>query len=180
MALMAFSMSYTLRKNRLLVRQGKMKWWLRWHHWAGFFGGTMALGHTMGNLTDMGTLIIGLLLLVMGSSGIYYLEKRSKRPLNNATTELSVARNERKRLDTHYRDLYASGMSSSPQGLQVYKDLLAQHAKVVAQESEVSVLREKGASWTWWRHLHNVGTMMLVGVLLVHIWSKLYFAGVVL
>ena len=178
MALMVFSMSYTLRKRKWLIKQGKMAWWLRWHHWAGFIGGCLALGHTLGNLTDLGTLLIALLLLVMGTSGLYFLERRSRRPLNEATTNLNTARKERKRLDALYRDLHAKGQSGTTQGLQTYNGLMAQHARVMELEKEVAALKEKGTSWTWWRHLHNVSTMMLVGVLMVHIWSKLYFSGV--
>lgn len=178
MALMVFSMSYSLRKRKWLIKQGKMAWWLSWHHWAGFIGGVLALGHTLGNLTGLGTLLIALMLLVLGTSGLYFLERRSRRPLNEATTKLNTAQKERKRLDALYRDLHAKGQSGTPQGLEAYNGLMAQHAKVMELEKEVAAHKEKGTSWTWWRHLHNVSTMMLVGVLLVHIWSKLYFSGV--
>lgn len=178
MALMVLSMTYSLRKRKWLVKQGKMTWWLNWHHWAGFVGGVLALGHTLGNLTGLGAALIAALLLVMGTSGLYFLEKRSRRPMTEATKELSAVRKERTRLDRTYRDLYAVGRSGTHEGVAAYNALMAQHAKVVEQEKNVTALKAEGTSWTWWRTVHNVGTMMLVGVLLVHIWSKLYFSGV--
>ncbi|UCC93173.1 MAG: hypothetical protein JSW25_00395 [Thermoplasmata archaeon] len=177
MALMVFSMAYSLRKRKWLVRQGKMTWWLTWHHWAGFIGGVLALGHTLGNLTRLGTLIIALLLLVLGSSGLYFLERRSRRPLSEATSDLAKQRKERKRLDAEYRGLYAAGRSGTPQGQEAYRELMETHERVQTMEKEVAALKERGPSWTFWRHTHNIGTMMLVGVLLVHIWSKVYFGG---
>jgi hypothetical protein len=180
MALMVFSMTYTLRKRKWVIKQGKMSWWLTWHHWAGFIGGLLALGHTLGNLTSLGTLLIALLLLVMGSSGIYFLEKRSRRPLKTATGQLAKARKERKVLDTEYRGLFAVGRSGTPEGVRIYNDLMATHQRVLSQEKEVAALKDRGTSWKWWIHLHNISTMMMLGVLLVHIWSKIYFAGLVL
>jgi len=178
MGMIAASMVYSLRKRKWLVRTGKMAWWLNWHHWVGFTGGVLALGHTMGNLTGLGTLLIAVLLLVMGTSGLYFLERRAKRPLNEATRGLAAARKERKGLDTTYRDLHAAGRSGTPEGVGTYDRLMAQHAKVLEQEKKVAALQVQGTPWTWWRTVHNVGTMMLVGVLLVHVWSKFYFAGV--
>lgn len=178
MALMAFSMLYSLRKRKWLIKQGKVARWLSWHHWAGLIGGIMALGHTMGNLTGLATLLVALLLLVLGTSGLYFLEKRSKRPLNDATRELATARKERTRLDGIYRDLHAAGLSGTPDGVAAYNGLMAHHGSVMELENRVGVIKEQGNPWTWWRTVHNVGTMMMVGVLLVHIWSKLYFAGV--
>lgn len=178
MALMVFSMSYSLRKRKWLIKQGKMARWLSWHHWAGLIGGVLALGHTMGNLTGLATILVALLLLVLGTSGLYFLEKRSKRPLNDATKELAAARKERTWLDRTYRDLHAAGRSGTPEGVVAYNGLMARHGSVMELEKRVAALKEQGTPWTWWRTVHNVGTMMMVGVLLVHIWSKLYFAGV--
>ncbi len=177
MGLMVTSMLYTLRKRKWVISQGKMTLWLRWHHWAGFVGGVLALGHTLGNLTGLGTVLLAMLLLVLGSSGLFFLERRSKRPLNEATAELAEARSGRKVLDARYRDLHARGQSGTPEGHRAYADLMAKHERVLEQEREVARLKEAGTSWTWWRHLHNIGTMMLLGVLLVHIWSKVYFGG---
>jgi hypothetical protein len=178
MALMVLSMVYSLRKRKWVIKQGKMSLWLTWHHWAGFIGGVLALGHTMGNLTGLGTLLIALVLLVLATSGVYFLEKRSKRPLNDAASSLAKARKERKRLDAIYRGLYAAGRSGSPEGVGAYNDLMTKHAGVLTLEKEVAALKDRRSPWAWWKHTHNVGTMMLVGVLLVHIWSKIYFAGV--
>jgi hypothetical protein len=178
MALMVLSMAYSLRKRKWVIRQGKITRWLNWHHWAGLVGGLLALGHTLGNLTGLGTLLIALLLLVLGTSGLYFLERRAKRPLMEAINELSDLRGERTRLDGAYRALLAANRSGTPEGVGAYNNLMAQHGKVVEQENRVTALREEGTSWTWWSTVHNVSTMMMVGVLLVHIWSKLYFSGV--
>lgn len=178
MALIVLSMVYSLRKRKWLVRQGKMAWWLNWHHWAGFIGGVLALGHTLGNLSSLGTLLIAILLLVLGTSGIYFLERRSRRPLDEATKELAEARRERNSLDSTYRDLHASGRSGTPEGLQAYNALMAQHSRVQELEKRLASLKEQGVSWTWWRYLHNIGTMMFIGVLTVHLWVALYFSGV--
>jgi len=177
MALMVLSMTYSLRKRKWFVKQGKMKWWLNWHHWAGFIGGVLALGHTLGNLTGLGTLLIAVLLLVMGTSGLYFLEKRSMRPVAEATKELAAVRKGRTSLDRTYRALHAAGRSGTPEGIAAYNALMAQHTKVVEHEKKVTALKGEGNPWTWWRTVHNVGTMMMVGVLLVHIWSKMYFTG---
>jgi hypothetical protein len=180
MGLMVFSMMYTLRRRKWVIKKGRMAWWLRWHHWAGFFGGLLVLGHTMGNLTSLGTLLIALVLLVLGTSGFYFLEKRVRRPLNEATAELAAARKERTRLDQLYRHLYSRGMSATPQGIGAYNQLMFNHQKVLDGEKRVALLKGERNPWTWWRHTHNVGTMMLVGVLVVHIWSKIYFGGFIL
>ncbi len=180
MGLMVFSMMFSLRKRKWIISKGKMAWWLYWHHWAGFIGGVLALGHTMGNLTGLGTILIALLLLVLGTSGIYFLEKRARRPLDEAASELAAAHKERTRLDKLYRDLYDKGMSAMPQGIEAYNQLMAYHQRVLEGKQMVAQIREKRNPWTWWKHLHNISTMMLVGVLLVHVWSKLYFAGVTL
>jgi hypothetical protein len=178
MALIALSMAYSLRKRKWLVSQGRISRWLTWHHWAGLIGGALALGHTLGNLSDLGTLLIALLLLVLGSSGIYFLERRSCLPLQEATKLLAEERGKRKALDAEYRELHASGRSGTPEGRGTYDALMAQHSRVQKAEAEFAACREQGTSWTWWRHLHNVGTMMFVGVLLVHLWAALFFSGV--
>jgi hypothetical protein len=178
MALIALSMAYSLRKRKWLVSQGRMSRWLTWHHWAGFIGGVLALGHTLGNLSSLGTLLIALLLLVLGSSGLFFLERRSRRPLQEATRELAGERDRRTGLDKAYRELHAAGRSGTPEGRGTYDGLMAQHARVQEMESRVAALREEGTSFAWWRYLHNVGTMMFIGVLLVHIWVALFFSGV--
>ncbi len=177
MALIVTSMLYSLRKRKWLIRQGKMSRWMSWHHWAGFVGGVMALVHTLGNMTGLGFLLTALMLLVLGSSGLFFLERRAREPLSEATARLAEARGRRKELDSRYRDLYSSGRSGTPDGVATYNDLMAAHGKVQELEREVASLKEVRNPWTWWRHLHNVGTMMMVGVLLVHIWSKVYFGG---
>jgi hypothetical protein len=155
-----------------------MSRWLSWHHWAGFVGGVLALGHTLGNLSSLGTLLIALLLLVLGSSGVYFLELRSCRPLTEATRSLAEERRRRTALDATYRDLHAAGRSGTPEGRGAYDALMAQHAKVQRAEAEFAACKEQGTPWTWWRHLHNIGTMMFIGVLLVHLWAALFFSGV--
>lgn len=180
MGLMVFSMMYTLRKRKWVIKRGKMAWWLYWHHWAGFFGGVLVLGHTMGNLTDLGTALIALVLLVIGTSGFYFLDERARRPLKRATSDLVAVRNERTRLDGLYRGLYASGRSATQEGMDAYNQLMASHEKVLRGEERLAQVKGVPNPWTWWKQLHNISTMMLVGVLMVHIWSKLYFAGVVL
>jgi hypothetical protein len=177
MALIAASMLYTLRKRRWLISQGRMGRWLSWHHWAGFIGGVLALAHTLGNLTGLGLPLVALLLLVLGSSGVYFLESRAKRPINEARQRLAEARKRRKELDTTYRELYASGRSSTSEGVAAYDGLMTTHERVGELEKEVKALNGTGTSLTWWRHVHNVGTMMMAGVLLVHLWTKIYFGG---
>jgi len=177
MALIAFSMVYTLRKRKWVVRQGKMRTWLSLHHWAGFFGGVMALVHTLGNMTGLGFVLTALLLLVLGTSGIYWFECRAKRPLNGARAEVASLKKERMRLDAAYKEIHAAGRSGSPEGHKAYRDLMEVHGRVVDKERVVADTQDLGTGWTWWRHPHNIGTMMLVGVLLVHIWSKVYFGG---
>ena len=177
MALIVVSMLYSLRKRRWLIGRGKMTTWLNWHHWAGLLGGVLALAHTLGNMTGLGLVLVALLLLVLGSSGVFFLERRSRRPLNEVNARMTTTRRERREMDARYRDLHARGLSGTPEGRQAYADLMTVHGRGVALEEEAACIREDCTGWSWWRHLHNVGTMMLVGVLLVHIWSKLFFGG---
>lgn len=175
---MGASLLYSLRKRKWFLTQGKMLRWLSWHHWAGFLGGVLVLVHTLGNLDALGVPMVAILLLVLGSSGLYFLEKRSRVPLTEATSSLSGERRERSRIDAEYRELYARGMSATPQGADLYNRLMAQHQRVLVAEGEVGRLQKQAPKWTWWRTVHNVSTMMLLGVVIVHIWSKLYFSGV--
>ena len=172
---MFVSMAYSLRKRKWLVKQGKLSKWLWLHHWAGFFGGVLALVHTLGNFTGLGRPIMIILILVMASSGIYLVERRTRRPYNDAIGELGGARKERGRLDGEYRNLYSWGQSATAKGVETYNALLAQIEVVKQQEAEVERVKAQIPNLHWWRHVHNVGTMMLVGILLVHVWSKLYF-----
>jgi len=173
---MGLSMVYSLRKHRWGVTTGKMTLWLSWHHWAGFIGGIMALLHTLGNLDGLGVPLIVILIVVLCSSGLYFLEKRSRRPLREATGVLADRRGERTRLDAEYRMLHSRGMAPTPQGAELYNRLMSVHQQVLSAEADVTRIRKNGPRWTWWRQVHNVSTMMLMGVLLVHIWTKLYFA----
>jgi hypothetical protein len=175
-ALMLASMLYSLRKRKLLVRTWPMRRWLWFHHWAGFIGGALALVHTLGNLRGLGLPLTLILLLVMASTGIYLIERRRRRPIDEATSELHARRRERTRLDAEYRRSYAQGVAGTQQGLDLYNRLMAVHQAVLAAEAQVNELREVQTGLGWWRHLHNYGTLLLVGVLLVHIWAKLYFA----
>ena len=68
-------------------------------------------------------------------------------------------------------------MSTTPQGLDTYNKLLAQHERVQADKKEVEALQAGGASFTWWRPVHNYATLVMLGVVIVHIWSKLFFKG---
>ncbi len=175
-ALMGLSMVYSLRKRKWAVTAGKMTLWLSWHHWAGFIGGVMALTHTLGNLDGLGVPLIAVLLVVLCSSGVYFLERRSRSPLNGATATLAILRRERTRLDGEYRALYSRGMATSPQGAALYNRLMSVHNQVLEAEAEVTRIQGERPKWTWWRRVHNVSTMMLMGILLVHVWTKLYFA----
>ena len=174
--LMFAALVYSLRKRKVLVRVGAMKRWLTWHHWAGFIGGVLALVHTLGNLDGFGPVLVAILLVVLGSSGLYFLEGNSRRPLLEATTRLSEDRRERARLDREYRELYAGGMAATPQGAELYNRLMAQHKRVQGAEAEVARLQGRKSPWAWWSQLHVVSTLVLFGVVLVHIWSKLFFA----
>jgi hypothetical protein len=177
-ALMGVSMLYSLRKRKWLLAQGRMARWLSLHHWAGFLGGVMALSHSLGNMDALGIPLVAMLLLVLGSSGLYFLEKRHRAPLLQAAATLASERSERAKLDAEYRDLYAKGMVATPQGAELYNRLMAQHQRVVDVENEVARLQEQAPRWCWWRTIHNVSTMMLLGVVIVHIWSKMFFSGV--
>jgi hypothetical protein len=176
--LMILSMVYSLRKRKWLISKGRITRWLTLHHWAGFFGGLMALVHTLGNLRGLGVLLTLVLVLVLASSGIYLIEARARRPLNEATAELARRRRERRSLDDAYRALHAWGQSATPQGIDTYNRLLAEHEGVKAAEARLEEVKGDLPRLGGWRYVHNVGTMMLVGLLLVHIWSKVYFVGV--
>jgi hypothetical protein len=174
--LMGLSMVYSLRKRKIVVTTGTMTLWLSWHHWAGFIGGVMALAHTLGNLDGLGVPLIAILTVVLCSSGMYFLEKRARSPLREATATLADRRRERTRLDAEYRTLHTRGMASTAQGLETYRRLMSAHEQVLGSEADVTRIRGQKPRWTWWRHVHNVSTMMLMGILLVHIWTKLYYA----
>ena len=169
-------MVYSLRKRKWGVTTGKMTLWRSWHHWAGFIGGVMALTHTLGNLDGLGIPLIVILSVVLCSSGLYFLEKRSRSPLTEATATLADRRKERTRLDAEYRTLHSHGMASTPQGTALYNRLMSAHNQVLESEADVTRLRGQKPKWTWWLKVHNVSTMMLMGILLVHVWTKLYFA----
>ena len=173
--LMFVSMVYSLRKRKWLIKQGKMSKWLWLHHWAGFFGGVLALVHSLGNFTGLGVPITIILILVLASSGFFLVERRTRRPFDEGCVELNRVRKERGRLDGEYRQLYSWGQAGTANGVEMYNALLAQIEAVKQQEVEVERVKAQMPNLHWWRHVHNVGTMMLVGILLVHIWSKLYF-----
>jgi hypothetical protein len=175
-ALIIISLLYTLRKRKWILRRGKMSRWLLAHHWFGFIGGILALVHTLGNFAGFAVGITIILVLVLSSSGMYLVERRLRRPVLEKTEELQERRRERTQLDATYRDLYSRGQASTQQGVGIYNSLLAVHEMVTKAEDELEQIRKSVPNLAWWRHVHNVGTMMLVGVLLVHIWSKLYFA----
>jgi hypothetical protein len=124
----------------------------------------------------LGVPLIVILSVVLCSSSLYFLEKRSRSPLRGATATLADLRKERTRLDAEYRMLHSRGMASTPQGAELYNRLMSAHNQVLEAEAEVTRIRGQKPKWTWWRQVHNVSTMMLMGVLLVHIWTKLYFA----
>ena len=172
--LMLLSMLYSLRKRKWFIRRGKMRRWLWFHHLLGLTGGLMALVHTLGN--SLGRPMIIILVLVMASSGIYFIEQRARRPLIEATAELGRVRKERSRLDGVYRQIYSWGQAGTQQGIDAYNALLVQIETVRTQEGRLEGVRSEMPNLAWWRYIHNVGTMSLIGVLLVHIWSKLYFA----
>jgi hypothetical protein len=175
-ALIIASMVYSLRKRKWLIKAGKISKWLSLHHWAGFLGGVLAIVHTLGNFRGLGVPITAVLVLVLASSGIYLVERRTRRPLDVAAAELAKVRKERGRLDGEYKQMYAWGQAGSPKGVETYNALLAQIEAVKRQEAEVGKVKAKVPKLAWWRHVHNVGTMVMVGFLVVHIWSKLYFA----
>jgi hypothetical protein len=176
-ALMLASMVYSFRKRKILVRRGRMGRWLWFHHWAGFIGGVMALVHTLGNFRGIGLPLTLVLVLVLTSSGIYLIECRLRRPLTEAISTMNARKRERARLDAEYRQLYSDGHAGTLRGQELYNLLLAEHEGVNAATARVSELQASTPSLGWWRHVHNYGTLLLAGLLLVHIWSKLYFAS---
>jgi hypothetical protein len=175
---MILSMFYSLRKRKWLISKWRMTRWLSLHHWAGFFGGLLALVHTLGNFRGLGVLIALVLVLVLASSGIYLIEARARRPLNEATADLAKRRRERRKLDDAYRALYSWGQAATPQGIETYNRLLAEHESVKVAKARLEEVKADLPNLGGWRYVHNIGTMMLVGLLMVHIWSKLYFVGV--
>jgi hypothetical protein len=176
--LMILSMFYSLRKRKWLISRWKMTRWLSLHHYAGFFGGLLALVHTLGNFRGLGVMLTLVLVLVLASSGIYIIERRTRKPLNEATVDLAKRRRERKALDDAYRALYSWGQAASTQGIETYNRLLAAHENVKVAKARFEEVKGDLPRLGGWRYVHNVGTMMMVGLLLVHIWSKLYFVGV--
>ena len=175
---MILAMFYSLRKRKWLISKGKMTRWLSLHHWAGFLGGLLALVHTLGNFRGLGVALTLVLVLVLASSGIYIYEARARRPLNKATADLAKRRRARKQLDDAYRALYDWGQGATPQGVETYNRLLAEHEAVTVAKARLEEVKADLPRLGGWRYVHNVGTMMMVGLLLVHIWSKLYFVGV--
>jgi hypothetical protein len=174
--LILVSMLYALRKRKWMVRKWRVARWLWLHHWAGFFGAVLALVHSLANIKGLGLALVIVLILVLSSSGVYLIERRLRRPVKEATSRLRALKGERTKLDGDYRSLHSWGRSATPQGIDTYNRLLAKHQEVQNAETHLETVKDSRLSLAWWKHVHNVGTMMLVGVLLVHIWSKLYFA----
>jgi hypothetical protein len=180
MALILFSLLYSLRKRKWLIRVGKLKFWLWAHHILGFSGGLIALVHTLGNLRGLGILLAALLVMLLVSSAVYFIERWLKRPLREATSRVKKHQVERDRLDAAYRAFYASGQAGTQQGRDLYSRLLVFARYTKEAEDEVKRLGEKSLPIGWWRHVHGPTTLLFLGVLLVHIWTKLYFRGGVL
>ncbi len=180
MALILFSLLYSLRKRKWLIRVGRMRTWLWAHHILGFAGGLIALVHTLGNIRGLGILLAALLVVLLVSSGVYFVERWYRRPLVEATSRAKRHRRERDSLDAAYRALYASGRAGTEQGRDIYSRLLVSAQQTKGAEEDVK--RESGRSLPvgWWRHVHGPTTLLFLGVLLVHIWTKLYFKGGVL
>lgn len=176
-ALIVLSLVYSLRKRKWGVRWWRMRRWLSIHHWAGFIGGVMVLGHTLGNMEGLAYALVPLMVVVLASSSIYFLERRADRPLREATEALAQRRRERGELDGAYRALYEWGQGATPDGTNAYRRLMEKHEEVVRAEARVKGLQGRQNPWAWWRRTHLVATFLLLGVGLVHVWAKLYFGG---
>ena len=90
--LMLVALVYSLRKRKLVIRFWRMNRWLTLHHWAGFLGGILVFVHTLGNMSGLGWLSMVMLTVVLGSSSLYFLERRSRGPLMEATAKLAQDR----------------------------------------------------------------------------------------
>ena len=76
-ALIVVSLVYSLRKRKWGVRWWSMRRWLGIHHWAGFIGGVMVLGHTLGNMEGLALALVPLMVIALASSGLYFLDAAS-------------------------------------------------------------------------------------------------------
>jgi len=172
-------MLYSLRKRKWGIGAGSMRGWLWSHHLLGFFGGLLALAHTLGNLRGLGVLLAALLVVVLASSAPSILEARSTAPLRRATADLARHRRERDKLDAAYREMHAKGTAWTYEGHDAYDRLMAEVAAIEAGEKECERVSESTPNWAWWRWVHYPATAMMFGVLIVHIWAKLVLrAGV--
>ena len=178
-ALIILCMVYSLRKRRWGIKGGAMSKWLWSHHLLGFFGGLLALAHTLGDLRGLGIVLAVLLVVVLASSAPSLLEARATAPLRRATADVARRRRERDRLDAVYREMLTKGTAWTYEGHDAYNRLTAEMEAIAAAEKECDRLRESTPDWSWWRWAHYPATAMLFGVVIVHIWSKLVLrAGV--
>lgn len=179
-ALILLSMVYSLRKRKWLLRGGRMSAWLWMHHLAGLFGAVLALGHTLGNLRGLGLWLAALLVVIITSSSVSLAESRLTAPKRRANGEVARRRVDRDRLDAEYRELLASGTAWTYEGHDLYARLMAAIEAVKEAEGEAKRLTESSPRLHWWWHVHVGATAMMFGVLVVHIWSKVYMSGVAL
>jgi len=172
-------MVYSLRKRKWGITGGAMGKWLWSHHLLGFFGGLLALAHTLGNLKGLGILLAALLVVVLASSAPSLLEARATAPVRRATVDIARRRRERDKLDASYRDMLAKGTAWTYEGHDAYNKLMAETEAIAAAEKECERMREGTPDWSWWRWVHYPATAMMFGVVIVHIWAKLVLrAGV--
>ncbi len=178
--LIALTLVYSLRKRKWGIKAGSLRAWLWSHHLLGFFGGILALAHTMGSLRGLGLVLAVLLVVVLVSSAPSLLEARSTAPLRRRTADLARRRRERDRLDASYREMHAKGTAWTYEGHDAYDRLTAENAAIEAEEAELKRLSDAQPNWAWWRWIHYPATAMLFGVLVVHIWAKLFLRSGVL
>lgn len=177
-ALIILSMVYSLRKRRWLLKGGGMTGWLWLHHVAGFVGGLLALGHTLGNLRGLGVWLAVALVMVLATSGLSLIEARVTAPVRRAVVEVGRRRAARDSLDRSYRELLAKGIAWTYEGHDIYARLTAEIEAVKKAEDEAERLHVSSPKLHWWLPVHIAATSALFGIVAVHIWAKVALGGV--
>jgi hypothetical protein len=177
-ALIILSMVYSLRKRRWLVKGGGMTGWLWLHHVAGFVGGLLALGHTLGNLRGLGVWLAVSLVVVLATSAVALVEARVTAPVRRANAEVGRRRAARDALDASYRELLAKGIAWTYEGHDIYARLTAEIETLKQAEAEAGRLSESSPKLHWWLPVHIGATAAMFGLVMVHIWAKVALGGV--
>ncbi len=177
-ALILVSMVYSLRKRKWLLRGGRMAGWLWLHHLAGFVGGLLALGHTLGNLRGLSVWLAVALVVVLATSALSLVEARVTAPVRRASAEAGRRRATRDELDARYRAMLAKGTAWTYEGHDLYARLTAEIEALKGAEAEVERLSKSSPGLHWWLPVHIGATAAMFGLVAVHIWAKTVLGGV--